>query len=268
MDFVDVDPEKDLPVFIDPFAIEIRSDPWSNECANSIRGFFDCVLTELRSGAEAEAMRLLGQLHEPRETYLGISKGQPQGRGVGSQQAKSLIDAIKKSKAFETGQLQDLSELALYVDGVNRDKVSDLTTNIIRRQLERYTGDQCRLHGIPLSDYNGPPLWDSAKLEWISSTVKLPFIEQNPILLVPKAIVRRSLSLNADDFYRKQILDFLQVEHVNAHSSLSRLVRGKPASVQIKKGHVKKPTKKDLSKIHPKSRTLIADMVRDHPGLL
>lgn len=268
LDFVDVSNDEDTPVFVDPFAIEIRSDPWSNACAEDVRSFFDEVLSKLRSGDEQTVRYLLGQLHEPSETFLGLSSGKPKGRGVGAYQAYLLAEAIRNSEAFTSGQLEDLSELALYVEGINRDKVSDLTTNIIRKRLLEYTQSQCLLYGIDTEDYSGPPMWDSASAQWRSATVKVPYIEDDPVILVPKAIVRRSLSLNATDFYSKHVLTFLQSEHVSVHGSLSALVRGKRSVAEVKKGVVKKPPKEKLRKVHPKSASLILDIVREQPNLL
>ncbi|BDY15421.1 hypothetical protein Sulfitobl28_13910 [Sulfitobacter pontiacus] len=268
LDFVDVNSSQDTPVFIDPFAIEIRSDPWSNDCAEAIRVFFHSVLAALRNGDDGRAKYLLGQLHEPAETYLGLSQGKPKGRGVGSFQADLLADAIRNSVAFESGKLEDLSELALYVEGIGRDKVSDLTTNIIRAQLVEYTKNQCGVFGISRSDYVGPPLWDAKTEEWRSATIKLPYIGKKPVLLVPKTIVRRNLSLNSSDFYSKHILTFLQAEHVAAHGSLTALIRGKSSAAEVKNRVVKKPTKAKLKEIHPKNPSIILEMINEHPELL
>lgn len=103
----------------------------------------------------------MSHLTEPKETFLGISSGDPNGRGVGRGQALQLITAIRRSKAFESGLLSDLSEMALYVEGIDRDKISDLTTNILRELLVEYTKQQCELFDIPLKKYSGPPLWDN-----------------------------------------------------------------------------------------------------------
>lgn len=86
LDFVDVDNKEDTAVYVDPFAIEIASDPWSEQCANSLRVFFQEVLNALRAKDDGRAMFLVGQLGEPRETFLGVSSGEPDGKGVGRAQ--------------------------------------------------------------------------------------------------------------------------------------------------------------------------------------
>jgi hypothetical protein len=37
LDFVDVDPDRDLQLFVDPYAIEIKDDTWSAGCGDHIR---------------------------------------------------------------------------------------------------------------------------------------------------------------------------------------------------------------------------------------
>lgn len=257
LDFVDISTDYDLPVYVDPFAIEIRNDVWAAEASECIRTFFKEVLDAIRANDNMRATNLMSHLHEPEETFLGVSSGKPKGKGVGSRQAGQLISAIKSSRAFKTGILSDLSEMALYVDNIDKDKISDLTTNIIRRKLVQYTQDQCKLYNIPIHDYNGPPLWSQPHLNWISEIVKLPYIDEQAILLVPKYIVRRNLSLNSQEFYNKQITDFLVAENLKANSSLVHTLKGKR---KVYKGEVRKAV--------PKSKSLIAEIVSKHPGML
>jgi hypothetical protein len=206
LDFVDVSNDFDTPVYVDPYAIEIRDDLWAAEASESVRSFFLEILRALRDGELGRATMLMSHLTEPRETFLGVSRGDPKGRGVGHRQAAQLINAITQSKAFTSGIISDLSEMALYVDGIDRDKISDLTTNIIRHHLVIYTQQQCELHGVRMQPYSGPPLWDRARKNWVSRIVELPYIKKTPVILVPKYIVRRRLSLDSQEFYTNKSL--------------------------------------------------------------
>jgi hypothetical protein len=257
LDFVDVSNEFDTPVYVDPYAIEIRDDLWAEEASANVRSFFSEILEALRADELDHAANLMSHLREPRETFLGVSKGEPQGRGVGHGQAAQLIRAIAQSKAFASGIISDLSEMALYVEGVDRDKVSDLTTNIIRGHLVDYTQQQCELHGIETERYSGPPLWDKASKNWVSQIVQLPHIKGDPVLLVPKYIVRRKLSLDSQEFYNKQLTDFLVAEHFRANDALVHVIRGR-----------RKVFKTEVREATPKSKSMIADMVVEHPHLL
>lgn len=259
LDFVDVNNHRDTPVYVDPYAIEISDDVWSGKASEYIRGFFQELLASLRANDMSRAAFLMSNLREPSETFLGVSRGEPQGRGVGPTQAQQIVRAIQKSKAFQTGILSDLSEMSLYVEGIARDKISDLTTNILRGLLAEYTTQQCELHAIAVRPYSGPPLWSASKKSWISREIALPRIEESPVLLVPKHIVRRNLSLDSQEFYNKQITDFLVAEHLNANDSLVHI---------LKTTKEPKVFKGDVRDAHPMSKKLVADMVIKHPQLL
>jgi hypothetical protein len=256
LDFVDIDSDEDLSVYVDPYAIEVQDDLWSGNASEHLRVFFTEVLAALKGGDSLRAEELMSKLQEPKETYLGVSKGKPRGRGVGRFQATQLIQALEKSTAYQTGLLQDLSELALYIENFDRDKVSDLTTNVIRGCLIEYTKNQCSVYGIDMRSYNGPPIFDRQRKNWISSFVDLPFIGDNPVMLVPKHIVRRGLSLDSQEFYNKQITDYLVAENLRAMSSLVRVVKGK-----------RKVTKGAVREANPKSKEMIARFVSEHPDV-
>lgn len=257
LDFVDVSNEYDTPVYVDPYAIEVRDDIWAARASDAIRSFFLEVLAALKAKDRFRATSLMSHLHEPKETFLGVSSGRPQGLGVGSGQANQLINAILGSSAYKTGLLTDLSEVALYVPGIDRDKISDLTTNIIRHLLHEYTLEQCDLFGIPTTYFSGPPGWDASRMNWISKPSKLPRIDGEPVILVPKYIVRRNLSLNSQEFYNKQITDFLIAENLKANSSLVQTIKRE-----------RRVYKKDVREANPVSKNFIAEMVLAHPELL
>jgi len=259
LDFVDVSNEYDTPVYVDPYAIEVRDDVWAAQASEQIRVFFTEVLDSIRAGDLERARNLMSHLTEPKETFLGVSRDDPKGRGVGRKQSGQLIDAIEASKAYKSGLLSDLSEMALYIEGVDKDKVSDLTTNIIRSLLVEYTQQQCELHGVPTENYNGPPFWDIGRRNWLSQIVQLPYIGGDPVLLVPKYIVRRRLSIDSQEFYNKQITDFLIAENLRANSSLVQV---------IKKTNKRVVYKKDVREAVPKSKAMIAETIRAHPELL
>lgn len=78
------------------------------------------------------------------------SSGRPAGRGVSGKQAADLYESLRRSRAANTGLLSELTECELFVEGMGPDKISDITTNIIRQNLIEYTQVQCELHGIEL----------------------------------------------------------------------------------------------------------------------
>jgi hypothetical protein len=135
LDFVDVDLERDAPLFVDPFAISQRLDLLSQECHLTLQAFFQRVVDFIRAGNDADAQALLLRLREPNETRLGYSRRRPQGAGIGTMRAGQLFAALQGSTAVQTGFLRSLEECELMIEGIARDKLSDLTTNVIRGHL-------------------------------------------------------------------------------------------------------------------------------------
>nr|MBA3634725.1 hypothetical protein [Acidobacteriota bacterium] len=145
LDFVDIPLQTDISLFVDPYALSIENDLWFIECNNLVVDYFQLVINSIKAKELQTAKVLLSNLHEPNDTHLGLSRGKPSGRGVGSVQAGAIYNQLKDSKAALTGKLQDLSDCELLIPGISNDKISDITINIIRSKLVEYTETQCEL---------------------------------------------------------------------------------------------------------------------------
>ena len=250
LDFVDITPSEDTPLFIDPFAISLKGDEWSEKCHQHITHFFQTALDHIRAGRADQARALLNGLSEPNETCLGMSQGQPAGRGVAGKQAFDLYESLAASQAAQSGLLEELAECDLFIPGIGSDKISDITTNIIRRPLIEYTQAQCALHGINLvGNYPSGRYWDMGSAAWRQEYVPLPVVAQKRLILVPKFTVRRKMSLDSQEFYSKHILNFIQEEEMQ---------RGSPFVRVLKSGERRPPTKESLKDRFPFSKDFLA----------
>ena len=107
--------------------------------------------------------------------------------------------------------------------------MSDVTTNIIRGPLIEYTQEQCRQLGIPLvADVPSGPIWHPARREWITKFVELPMTKTGKLLLVPKAIVRRTSLYDMQEYYRHFMLEHMQREELKAGSALITMLKKGP----------------------------------------
>lgn len=261
LDFVDVDTDQDTRLFVDPYAIDIRQDAWSAECSRHLRSFFGALISAIRNGENARAVHLSSHLHEAGENFLGMSRGRPQGRGIGRGQAEDLVDALRRSRAVETGLLTELSETELFIAGIGADKVSDLTTNIIRGPLLEYTITQADLWGMPLTGGLAMgPVWDPNREDWVQSPRRTIVVDGHPVILVPKFSVRRSLCLNSQEFYN-HVLGYLQAEYLRAGQGLARVLK---SGQQV----VDPYPKRILKDRHPKSKPYLAEFAQEHPEVL
>jgi hypothetical protein len=261
LDFVDTKIESDTRVFIDPRALTTLDTEWGHECVALVGDFFGCVLAAITSGDEARAVRLLNQLHEPNETRLGLSRGTPAGHALGPELAGRVRLALERSEAVKSGLLTDLEDTILMIEGISSDLISDITTNVIREPLIRYTQQACDDLAIPMEEniYPGGPLWDPGTEDWYQSFVTLPLVGRKPLLLVPKVIVRMKMDYDADEYYDNYIIPLLRELAIEANSDLVKIIK------KTNEPHV---TKKDLVARYGRGKTINEQMTRAHPQLI
>lgn len=259
IDFINIDNEHDIPLFIDPFFLSLRQDRWSIEVTRTIRSFFQKVIDLISQNELRDAKELFIHLHEPNSTCLGMSRGRPQGRGVGHGDTNDIFESLAGSRAIQSGLIQDLEDSLLFVEGFGKDKLSDMTTNIIRKHLIQYTQNQCELHGIPLQ--TGVPsefYWNRRTLRWEQEYTNLLIIDGRIILLVPKGIVSFCKDYTPINYYNHFVLNFMQNEHLRMNSAL----------IQRKKDGTKFVTKKALKERNPFSKEFITEFTTRNPQVL
>jgi hypothetical protein len=235
LDFVDVPIDGDVPLFVDPTALNLLDTDWGAHCRSLIKDYFSLVLEAMREGRHAEAKRLLASLNEPNETHLGYSADKPHGHGMGKKRAEQMWQALKESDAVRTGLVRDLEDTALMIDGVASDVISDIVTNIIREPLIEYTQAMCAAYGIPTEEIASGLMWSPTARRWQAKLTQQPVVDKKRLLLVPKALVRRTITYNADSYYSLYLLEKIQEEQ--AAEGLVRI---------LKSGETRPVTKKSL----------------------
>jgi hypothetical protein len=259
LEFVDVDLDRDVPLFVDPRAIRLLDSEWAEHGVALVQDFFRYVLSRIAAGEHDDAWRLLGVLREPNETHLGLSRGRPRGHGLGAQSAAEVWKALSESEAVQSGLLEDLEDTILVIPGISNDLISDMTTDIIKRLLIEFTQDSCEFHGIPLTtDVASGPMWNPIRHEWATEFVELPIVAGDKLLLVPKSIVRRRLEYDPEEYFTHVILESLQDVELSANSEL----------VQLLKNGNRRVTKTSLREKYGSGKTVIAELTKQHPELL
>jgi len=259
LDFVDVSLNTDNRLFVDPFALSQKADRWSHDAHQTVVSFFQAIIDSIRQRDEQRARDLLGHLREPNETRLGYSRRRVQGAGIGDMQAEDLFNALRDSTAVQTGFINSLEESELMIEGISHDKISDLTTNIIRLELAAYTLEQCGLHNIATRDVAMPACFNTDLMDWEERYLALPIYNNRPILLVPKSIVRRSSAYKHPQYYQHFVMNYLQREELaNPQSRLVRTLRNGRRRVY----------KKDLTARYPRTKEFLYDFSRRHPEVL
>ena len=86
----------------------------------------------------------------------------------------------------------------------------------------------------------------------------LPYIGNDPVILVPKYAVRRTTSLRGREFYDMHMVEFLRQER-QAAIGLARAIHGK----------IRRVTKKEIKEQHPLTgKEMLAVFATRHPEIL
>src|SRR5690606_36694162 len=133
------------------------------------------------------------------------------GNSVGSKLKPKIIGAIKRNKALRTGVLSHFADIEFCIEEIGGDRISDITTKIIKEVLIEYTQAQCKLLGIPMIEVKQRDIFDYKSLKWYTKKVYLPVFAKKPIISVPKNLVRLENSANStlSCFYRFAIRNFI-----------------------------------------------------------
>jgi len=264
LDFVDIEVDGDTPLFLDPFFLSRRRDAWSFEANSTIQSFFQHVIDLIRNDRLKEAKDLFNNLHEPSETHLGLSKGRPEGKGIGKTDTEKIFKRILKSNAIQSGLVEDLQDSSIFVERIGKDKLSDMTTNIIRKHLIDYTKNQCNLWDVTLTkDVPSGVFWNKENLLFENELLEMLVVNNKKLLLVPKVIVSYKFSYTPEKYYQHFVLNFLQNEHLRLNSSLVQ-------TRKTKKGPISKfVTKKSIKeKEAPYTREFLRAFTRRNPKVL
>lgn len=243
LDFVDIDIAVDTRLFIDPEIIAKSKDSFIGLMDRYIKSFFNYFLNLVKNGNKAEAKALFLHLGEVNDICLGMSAGTPKGSGIGRGKAEKIFDSLLESRAAETGIMQDIEDCKLFVEGVDKDNVSDMVANIIKMPLIQYTQDQCKLLGIPLVNAPTGWYWNGMTLTWENNYSDRLVIRGKTYLLVPKRIVTYSSKYSSGAFVQHFALNYMQNEELRLNGSLVQ-------KSYDKKGRLLREfvTKKDLRK--------------------
>jgi hypothetical protein len=259
IDFVDIDVTNDKRLFVDPHALRLARTVWSARAARLVSTFFSHLLELIHKGNHEEAHALLCHLMEPNETHLGYSVAKSRGHALGPDSALLVLDALTRSRAVQSGIVRDLEDTILLIAGIDKDIVSDMTTNIIRALLIDYTQQVCATYDVPTAPAVAGAIWDADAMAWRNGdSVTVPHGPDGPLLFVPKIAVRVTPELDRAEYHRAFITPALQQEEIAAGSELVRLAKsGEPT---VLKG--------DINRKYGTGKGTTADVTQRRPELL
>lgn len=217
LDFVDVHVDSDNQLYIDPERIALSNHPFADAAVEAIEDFFSTLCQAASTGNDMELYQLLSFGREPNETHLGFSAFRSRGRGTTPAIMMPIVHDMIDSGMFDTGLVTQLTDLQLWTPNFHYDRLSDLTTNIIRSVLVDYTYSQYETWQLPLPDEDcrSAPTWDVQSHRWVMVDYPHFLSGRWPTLLIPKAFVGRRMLSSPGELLQKHAFRYRQQEHLD-----------------------------------------------------
>jgi hypothetical protein len=211
LDFLNVDVDRDNRLYVDPSMIRAaarRGDPLAVSAYARLERFFDAVLLSVRRlQPESVAQLALREFHEPAETRLGMSRRGFRGSGSSTGLGDDIWHAIDGNPlcTIEVGIFTRVEQIPLFVRNIDKDRVSDLTTRVVFPELLTFTANQMDLHPLLRAGAvrHKVKSWHEGLSTWAHVEGEVPHPRSGePLVLVPKAWVARSLRMTRSGFLR------------------------------------------------------------------
>jgi len=193
---------EDIPLYVDPFLLW-RSPSHQDEALHTgLVNSFNRQNWLLHKGRENEAVRNLILASECDEVGLGLSANR-KGKRIGEATAREMLQVFRAVPEYAKHGFTHFEEIQLYVDGISKDRISDIACSFLKSFLIDYTIEQCIRLGIPLERVTLQNIYDYKRQEFVSGIVELPVNADTsaPILLVPKRWLRFVPWINFDDYF-------------------------------------------------------------------
>jgi hypothetical protein len=272
--------ERDTPLFVDPFAIFADEDESWRQAHDTIVDYFHGAFEILaKSGLKRthqyyQRTLTLMEFPEPREFRLGYGRRSADGSGAGPGLARLVVTAMGEAIKRGLEDMRHFEELGILVEGINRDRISDVTCNLLKPRLIAYTQEICTARGIPTETATVPHVvFDKMRMRWMSADCSVPVdpSDGSPILLVPWRFLAELPSINEFDFETELRDDLnLNISRNVRKSEIIRLARKNPDTIRawIVRREASPPATYDVAedpRLIVKWQRLAAEAVQENP---
>lgn len=237
LEFLDINLYGDFPFFIDPLLLK-----YSKELSGSYDKFLNYFSRE---------DIISFKFKEIKETHLGFGYLNYSGRGIGIKTANKIRNNIILNKYN-----YDLDTIGIFEKGIGKDMISDMTTNIILKDLLCFTEKMCKKYGVKTQVFG-------VEVEpYVIEKFNLPVHENNYIILVPKEVLRKDELLIARNSFVNNIFTVVpSIDNNESRERLNSVIYKSVYSKKKQKNEKKKKSKKDISKN-------IEEMIEIEPNII
>jgi len=196
--------DEDIPLYVDPFLLWKSPSQQDQALHTSLTNAFNRLSVLVKNGRKDDAIRDLVVASECSEVGLGYSRDR-QGLRIGEGKASEILSLFEAIPEYGQNGFRHFEEIQLYIDGISRDRVSDICCSLLKSFLVDFTIDQCEMLGIPVDDAVLSTLYDYQQYSFrADQRVRLPVNPESgePVIFVPKRWLRFAPWINFDDYFR------------------------------------------------------------------
>lgn len=203
----------DTKLFIDPLLVTDLIHPEFKNTGITITNFFNegfklAAQSEPKTNDNLYKVLLsMMKFPEVQELCLGYSKS-TKGAGSGEGFGKEIVHAIYQTISMGLTNIHRFETLGLFSEGIGKDRLSDITANIIKRDLINYTIKIAKRHDLKTQPFPFRQVYfNQNSKKWMPDIFDLPknpFSENKAVILVPKRFI-----LDIPNISPELFLDFI-----------------------------------------------------------
>jgi hypothetical protein len=198
--------DEDIPLYLDPFLLWKSPALQDNALHTSLLVSFNNLGHQYKNGNESDVIKILKNASECKEVGLGNSKTK-NGKKISDKEAFNTLELFKNIPQVNKSGFTHFEEIQLFVENISKDRISDITCNLIKSWLVDYTIDECTKHKIPIEKHS-INIFDYKTQKFKDEDTYLP---QNPntkqpIIFTPKRWLRYIPYINYEEYFENHFL--------------------------------------------------------------
>lgn len=272
---VDISLICDMPLFIDPMLVFNSDKDEYKQLHERIIRYFHFLATKARGGLQKNEIKAWFKFSEVKNNWLGYSLVGNGGLALGDEYAQFLYDNI--GFAISTNNISrstHIEKIMLLYKGSGKDKISDLTVNLIKEFLLEYTQTFAVDHikaELRKCLYVDRAVFNYDTESFVSKEYMLPYFtngkgEDEYVLLTPLDILREDEpSINRVDFYNSQERVRASIDNDVLRAYVNNYIFGAVRKYEEQQRRNKRPVReRSISKIE---KNAFAELTHEYPEL-
>ncbi|MGH6675636.1 MAG: hypothetical protein ACRECE_05335, partial [Xanthobacteraceae bacterium] len=140
--------DEDVPLYVDPFLLWRSPSQQDQALHTGLINAFNHLGYLAKRGEENQAINNLIVASECDEVGLG-SSAKRRGKRIGRDKAQEILALFRRSPQYFQSGFHHFEEIQFFVDGISRDRISDITCSFLKSFSIDFTIDQCEKLRIP-----------------------------------------------------------------------------------------------------------------------